>query len=943
MLEFRLLGPVECLVDERVVQLGPPQQRAVLAALLVDAGTPVPGDTLIGRVWGEMAPRAASTSLHSHIARIRRLLQGVGSGRTPPVAVQRRSGGYVLDVDVDHIDLHRFQRLVRQAGDVAGGPPGHQHTAELLRQALGLWRGEALTGVAGSWAEQVRVGLDGQRNDALLNWAAQQFDLDHPEVVVAPLAEAVARNPFAEPLIAAQMRALFLAGRAAEALQCFARARTRLAEELGTEPGTDLRSVHEAVLRGERHLLVRSGGGPSGQVRPAVPVPAQLPTDVPAFTGRGGEMSTLERLRTDADPRLARRVVAVCGTAGVGKTALVVHWAHRVRREFPDGQLYADLRGFDLEPPVAAADVLESFLRALGVPGNAMPADPSERSALYRSLLANRRMLIVLDNAPDAGHVRPLLPGGEACFTVVTSRDSLAALVARHGAHRIDVDLLPAAESVELLRILVGDRVATDQAAADALAARCARLPLALRIIAEYLIGHPGTSPASLAHTLTDEQRRLDVLDAGGEPRTAVRGVLAWSYRTLPPPVARAMRLLSVPTGAQVDRYAARALFDTDDRECEQLLDALVRAYVLQVVGPDQFQLHDLLRAYAREQLDRDGAGDRHDAVRRWLDHCLAACAAAMDVLVPSERHRRPAPPRPATPLPPMGTVAQAQAWLDAHRAALVTAAAQQAEGERREWPVALAATMFRYLEAGAHYGDAEQVLGCAHRAAVAAGDRAGEAAMLRRMAVVKARRGRFAEAGREAGQALAIFEDLADRPSIAEALNNLGAYAWQLADHAQAWSHLRHACEVFAEIGEQAGLAVAYGNLAGLCESWGRYDAAIDYARRAMDTFTRNGDEAGAGRTLAILGSVHERLERFPEALDYYQRSLAALHRAGARNLQGRAMGRVARVHARCGRPEQARNIARQALLAVREVDDRQGQTEIVEVLAQVQEAVLA
>jgi hypothetical protein len=432
-------------------------------------------------------------------------------------------------------------------------------------------------------------------------------------------------------------------------------------------------------------------------------VPRQLPGSVRHFVGRASELAALFRLREVVGTAHAAAVIsAVGGMAGVGKTALAVYWAHQVAGEFPDGQLYVNLRGYDAERPMAAGDALAGFLRALGVPGTDIPGDADERAAMYRSLLAGQRMLVLLDNACHAEQVRPLLPGSPGCMTVVTSRDALAGLVARDGAVRLDLGLLPLAEAVGLLRALIGGRVDACPDAADALATRCARLPLALRLAAELAAARPAASLAELAGELADQKQRLDRLGAGGDPRTAIRAVFSWSYRHLEPDAALAFRLLSAATSSDIDLFAAAAVIGGTSERAAQLVDQLRRAHLLQAATPGRHAIHDLLRTYGQELAAAcDGTGERRSALTRLFDYYLQASAAAMHTLFPIEASSQPEIPLPAAALPATDHPAAARAWLDAERENLVIAAAHAAAHGWPQHAIGLASCLFRYLDAG--------------------------------------------------------------------------------------------------------------------------------------------------------------------------------------------------------------------------------------------------
>ncbi|MGP4115516.1 ATP-binding protein, partial [Streptomyces sp. 4N509B] len=445
------------------------------------------------------------------------------------------------------------------------------------------------------------------------------------------LAGLVREFPLRERLHGLLMVALYRSGRREEALGAYRVARGHLVAELGLEPGPELRELERRILAGEELEPV-----PDATATPAVTVPAQLPADVVGFVGREGELRELDGLMAGVGGR-GGALAVVAGTAGVGKTALVVRWAHRTRERFPDGQLYVDLRGYGPEAPVSAEDALSGFLRALGVEAAAVPRDVAERSATFRTLLDGRRMLVVLDNARSVEQVRPLLPGSSSCFTVVTSRDALAGLVAREGAHRIVLHRMPLGDARGLLAGLLVERAAREPGAVDALIERCARLPLALRITAELARSQPGRGLGELAEELADRQGALDLLDLDGDPYTAVRAVFSWSYQRLEPSVARVFRLLGLHPGHDTDVYAVAALAGAGVRRTRRALEVLVRAHLVdQVAGGRRYQPHDLLRAYAAElAAETDGPTERAEALARLLDYYLATASSALDAIAP--------------------------------------------------------------------------------------------------------------------------------------------------------------------------------------------------------------------------------------------------------------------------------------------------------------------
>src|ERR1017187_735969 len=469
---------------------------------------------------------------------------------------------------------------------------------------------------------------------------------------------------------------------------------------------------------------------PAGPVSMARVVPAQLQADVKDFTGRAQELAELDQLLVSTDEMPTAAVIsAVSGTAGVGKTALALRWAHRVRDNFADGQLYVNLRGFDSEQPLSAIEALAGFLRALGVAGKDIPADLEECATAYRTALDGRRMLIVLDNASSVEQVRPLLPGSPSCVVVVTSRDSLSGLVARHGAYRVDLDLLPPDDALGLLAVLVGERVRTEQEAAAKLTELCARLPLALRVAAELAVARSTASLAQLVGELRDEQQRLALLDAGGDPRTAVRSVFSWSYRHLPAAAARVFRLIGLHPGLDFDVFAIAAFMHATYQQSHQMLGVLARAHLIQGPHRGRYGMHDLLRVYATELATLENSPEeQNSALTRLFDYYLATSAAAMDVLIPAQRHSRPHIVPPDSPLPSVSDPATARPWLDTERDTLVAIFAYTAAHGWSAHATRLAATLYRYIEAGARFPNGLTIHSHALNAARHTGEASAEA-----------------------------------------------------------------------------------------------------------------------------------------------------------------------------------------------------------------------
>jgi tetratricopeptide (TPR) repeat protein len=641
--------------------------------------------------------------------------------------------------------------------------------------------------------------------------------------------------------------------------------------------------------------------------------------------------------RRGADPPGTVLISAIGGTAGVGKTALAVQWARQCAARFPDGQLYVNLRGYDPAQPVTAADALAGFLRALGVPGQEIPPGEEELAARYRSLLDGRQMLIVLDNAGSAEQVRPLLPGSPACTVVVTSRDALAGLVARHGAVRLELDLLPLADAVSLLRELIGERARSGPGAVTALADQCARLPLALRVAAELAAARPADPLAGLVEELAGRQR-LDLLDASGDPRTAVRSVFSWSYRRLDPGAARAFRMAGLHPGRDFDGYAVAALAGTSLDQGRRMLDTLARAHLIQPVGPGRYSLLDLLRGYARElAAARDSEAEQQAALTRLFDHYLHTTAAAMDALYPAERHRRPPVPPPASLVPPVARPAGARDWLDAERATLV-AIATHAAGHG--WPghaTRLAATVFRYLERGGHVVEASSIHSHALAAGRQAGDADAEAAALNALGVLAVQQGRYQHAICHLEQAQALFRQAGDLFGQARTLNNLGMACLLEGHHEQASSRFQQALTLFRANGDQVSETSTLANLGQIDLRQGRYRQASERFRQTLTLARKTGNRDMESGALIKLGEASLRMGAYQRAASLLRRVLAVSRDSGGRTHEVSALTLLGETCLRLGRHQQAVGHLHHALAMAREIGGREEEADALNSLGEV------
>jgi len=930
---WRLLGPLEVRAGDDWARVDGAKPRALAAALLAQPGRVVSTARLVGELWGDDPPATARKLVSGYILRLRRLA-GDPDGRI----LITRAPGYLLTPAAAVTDASRFEELLAEGRRaVDGDDPGW--AAAILAEALALWRGPALADVPrGAMAAAEADRLEELRLAAVELRMEADARCGRAAELVPELRRLTTAYPLRERFWDQLMRALERCGRPAEALAAYARARAVIADELGADPGPGLRRLHERILAGApasaeilgpevQELAAAKPLHPSASAESLPPpaVPRQLPGPVPHFTGRETELTRLSAALGQSGA--ATSVWVIGGTPGVGKTALAVHWAHQVSCHFPDGQLYADLRGYDPEQPLTAADALAGFLRALGVAGADIPPGTDERAALYRSMLAGRRVLILLDNAGEGEQVRPLLPGGPPCVTVVTSRDTLAGLVVREGARRLDLGLLSQAHAAALLRGLIGARAAADPGAAATLAGLCARLPLALRLAAELAASRDGVRLADLVAELNGGPR-LDLLDANGDPRTAVRTVFSWSYRHLDAATARMFRLAGLHPGAELDGYAAAALAGTTLKQAAAALDRLARAHLIGTRQPGRYGLHDLLRAYARELASEGGQDEVRAALTRLLDYYLCTTAEAVGTLYAGERSPGPDSTRAATAIPPVtGRPEAARTWLDTQRATLGAVVAHAA---RHGWPehaIGLAAALFRYLEGSGHCVEAVAIHGQARHAARFTGDHIAEAGALTSLALAHARQGRYQRAAGQLQQALALFRKAGDLAGQTRALGNLGIVRLQQGRYQEAEDHYRQVLSLIRELGDQSNAPTALTSLGNIALRQGRYRQAAGHLRQALALYRKAGDRNFEAYALQILGLVDLRQGRYEQALGRSREALALARQTGNRACEAYVLANLGAIDLHQGRYQQAAGLQQQALAMFREIGDRSGQ----------------
>ncbi|WP_280724323.1 BTAD domain-containing putative transcriptional regulator [Kitasatospora sp. MAA4] len=921
-----LLGPVELRThDGSVVHVGGARRRALLAALAMDVNRVVPVERLLDMVWDQAPPPSAKAVLQGHVASLRGMFDDT-------VRLVTREPGYVLQTDPNRIDAHHQRALLARA-DAAEDPTA----VRLLRQALGQWRGPALADCGSAALREASVqGLESTRLRALEQLAERLLRAGQVQLVTAELSQALEAHPLRESLARLLMLALHREGRQAEALATYHGLRARLAEEAGVDPGGDLQAAFAEVLRGEGTGTGETATG-NGAARQSHQGPLQLPREAGGFIGRGAELAWLDEHGSVRGGASGDGLLLVTGPAGVGKTALVLRWAHRFARTFPDGRLCVNLRGFDETEPLEPTEALAGLLRALGVADTAVPATLQDRIALYRTVLTDRRALIVLENARSTEQVLPLLPGEPGCVTVVTSRERLSGLVAQEGAAVLALDVLSAEEGLDVLARVAGrQRLEAEPEAAHRIVEMCERLPLALRIAGARVATRPSWSLGALAEELADEQSRLAALCASGP--LSIEAALELTCRTLPEPTAQLFRLLGTHPGQQIDAHTAAALADTDLRTVRTGLLALDSAHLVQETVPGRYARHDLVRLYARQAAHDLPAAVRENARRRLLDYYLAATAAAALTARPSAGCHQPARPLPAG-VPPFAGPVHALQWFrreeptirelvtlsagwDLHRDGCrladnagflyyddgarlreweLTAGraleAAEAAGTSGEWPRLHSDHGVALLEQG-HHARAVSRFGRACLLADRSSDPALRHLLRNRLANGLVASGAPEQAVPQLDSALTAARELGDDRLIAQSLNNL-ANAWLRLDRpAAALEYAQESLRRLAGRTTDPFLVISTQTYAEALHGLGQADAALSQSRRALELGRAQGNLRVESYCAEFVGKVLFDQGRREEARAYWERALDLS--AG----QGRPVeGLKSRIEASCRR----------------------------------------
>jgi DNA-binding SARP family transcriptional activator len=924
--EYRILGPVEVRAAGVVTYVGGPRERRILVALLLNPDRVVSTHRLYEVLWGERPPLTAATQIRNAVSALRRHLAAANGGRSP---VERADAGFVIRVGDDELDAVHFDRQAR-AGRALADQGRLPAAVAALRAATQMWRGPALGGLGAPVLDSEATALEERRRACLEQRIELDLALGHHAELIGELSRLVIEYPLWEHLAEQQIIALYRSGRRQDALDAFAAARDRLAEHAGLDPRPQLVRLQKAVLEDDASLSYVDSGrrGSRSSTPPAtgLSVPADLPSDIATFTGRREQTERLDAVLASAQDGPTTTVVisSIAGMAGIGKTSLAIHWSHQVRGVFPDGQLYLNLRGYDpgmsiVEP----ADALHELLTALGVPASRIPAGLTARSALWRSVLSDKRMLLVLDNARDSEHVRPLLPGAAGSFVLVTSRSSLSGLIMAHGAHSLVLDALSEAEATDMLvRRLGAERVAAEPEAVSHLISLTAGLPLALAIVAARAAISPTLSLRTIADQLRDAGTRLDALNAD-ETSTDIRAVFSWSYRTLGPAAQQLFRRLGAHPGPDVSTAAVASISGLPMAQVRPLLAELTRAHLLTEHTSGRYAFHDLLRAYAADLAHAsDSVDERSDAIRRTLDHYLHTAQTADRLLDPTRDALTTTPPTDGvTPEEPSGP-AQALAWFTTERRVLVRLVEQAsseafhvhcvhmawslttffdrqghwqdeiaAQGNALESAESLAdpssvirsrrmlalayARLLAYDEARGHYAEALRL--CRDL-----GRRADEAHVLRGLAYVFELEGRYAEALASAEEVLEIYRATGHRAGEGYALNMVGWFRALLGEHEQALARCQEALEILVEADEAFGQAAALDSLGYAYHHMGDHRHALASYDRALDIYRRLGDLRFEADVLNHIGDAHEAACDVEAARDAWERALKILDDLG-------------------------------------------------------------
>jgi DNA-binding SARP family transcriptional activator/tetratricopeptide (TPR) repeat protein len=932
-MQFSVLGPLRVVAgdgDEPIVVSGG-RLRVLLAVLLWRMNQPVPVDELAEMIWDGAPPAGAAAAARALVMRLRQVL-----GEQARTRIVTRAPGYMIRLSEDELDASRFEMLVRDIGGAvrAGRWMEAGHTAAV---ALGLWRGTPLVDVSSQLLRDQWVPHLEQARIQVLEWRIEaDLHEGRHEQLIGELRDVIARHPLQEHFHAQLMLALARAGRQAEALAVYQEVRSALVSELGIEPGPELRQMQAGVLSGDVALVTPSSAAEEPQSPPsAVTIPRHLPATVRSFVGRRAELDVLYRLA-----RLGEEVAgaggavvisAIDGMAGVGKTALAVHAAHRLAPSFSDGQLFIDMHGYtETSEPRSASEALDAFLRTLGVSPGRIPESAEERAALFRQCLADTRTLILLDNVVSEAQVRLLLPAAAGCLVLITSRRRLKGL---DDAHVLALDVLPQADALALMRTVAGpERVAVDDPVLAEIVELCGRLPLALRIAAALLRHRPAWPMEHLARLLRDEWHRISTLSDGERD---LGTVLDLSYRSLSGAQQRLFRSLRLVLGPDVDAYAAAALTGTGPADAARLLEELVDHNLLIQHVPGRYQLHDLIRLHAQTRARQDSARERDAALDRLLDYYLHTAGRA-DALVTRFPPRAPGGQAPAY-APALPDPDAAWAWLRAERANLLAALQHITTQDHDERIIALSSGLCTLLHVDGPWTRGIALHAAAAAAAQALGDQASRADALARLGYMRGMTGDFPGASRDLQHALELYREIADRHGQAETLNALGETRRVTGDLPGAAHDLQEALRLYREVDHRPGQAGALIQLGDMRRAAGDIPRADHDLRRALELYRELGNRMGEADVLLRRGDIRRTTGDFPGAVRDLRHALRLYRELGRWLGQANALARLGDIRQVTGDLQGAANDLQEALDLYLNLGHQLGQGNTLTFLGQV------
>ncbi|WP_194244028.1 AfsR/SARP family transcriptional regulator [Nonomuraea phyllanthi] len=907
-MEYRILGPVDLWRDGRPFPIVGQKQRTLLAVLVLKADQVVSHDRLLAALWGTEIPASGRKLLHNHLWSLRRLL-------STPAHLSGTPAGYRLHVPANGSDLALFTAGTRAAktslaaGDVL-------RAADQFREALALWRGTALAGTRDELVLTDGAALEELRIAALAGRIDADLALDRHADLISELRNLVTEYPLQERLRGQLMTALHRSGRTAEALEEYRIGRRHLRQELGIEPGQDLNALHQEILSAKP----AGPGKPDAVVTSRPLTPRQLPADLARFTGRENSLRELDRLLSDGTSAVT--IAVVTGPPGIGKTSLATHWGHQHMAKFTEGQLYIDLHGYSPGEPVTSMQALDQLLYGLGMTQDAIPHGAAEREALYRSLLADRRLLIVLDNAARADQVRPLLPGSSHCKVVITSRDSLRGLTATHDIHTVTLDVMSAEEATTLLTsILGGERVLHERNAVESLVHLCGCLPLALRLAAAHLAGQPNLLIGDFVTAFLGGDR-LTALDIEGDPRVGVRHAFALSYEGLSAGAQRTFRMMGLHPGPDIGVDEITVMTGESRADVGSAINALMSAHLIYRDGSGRYVLHDLVWLFARELSHaHDSERLRLSALSRLFDWLLHAVRAAMDQIYPSTLSHELRCADPVHDLPVFDGFDSASAWLELRYPMLMSAIHYAARHGYNAHIWQLVETLDYFLYLRNRVDDWLASLQLALQAARQAQDLDGEGRVLNALGMASLMAGHVRECIEYQQRALDLSRAVGDPMGEAYALYRLGySRLWTgelhqaIADNSQAADLYRHLGNERGEILATVALGIAYLRI-------GRLTEALSSLRRCWDFDRASGNRADEGYTLWLVGDVYDSLGDSEMALDCYEQAIRLNREIGQSRFEASALNGIGRVHRKQGRLSESVDLHQRALALIREV----------------------